>query len=92
HYPQEKADAMISHLCSLAQSRIILSFAPKTCALTILKKIGSFFPGASKATRAYLHREADVVKILEKNGFVVQRQSMTRTRFYFSRLLEAKRK
>ncbi|WP_315789357.1 magnesium protoporphyrin IX methyltransferase [Fischerella sp. JS2] len=92
HYPQEKADTMISHLCSLAQSRIILSFAPKTCALTILKKIGSFFPGPSKATRAYLHREADVVKILEKNGFVVQRQSMTRTRFYFSRLLEANRK
>ncbi|MGF1936574.1 MAG: magnesium protoporphyrin IX methyltransferase [Nostoc sp. ChiQUE02] len=92
HYPQEKADEMISHLCSLAQSRIILSFAPKTCALTILKKIGSFFPGPSKATRAYLHREADVVKILESNGFLLQRESMTRTRFYFSRLLEATRK
>ncbi|MHC5674335.1 magnesium protoporphyrin IX methyltransferase [Nostoc sp.] len=92
HYPQEKADEMISHLCSLAQSRIILSFAPKTCALSILKKIGSFFPGPSKATRAYLHREADVVKILESNGFSLQRQSMTRTRFYFSRLLEATRK
>lgn len=91
HYPQQKADEMISHLCSLAQSRIILSFAPKTCALSLLKKIGSFFPGASKATRAYLHREADVVKILQKNGFSVQRQSMTRTRFYFSRLLEATR-
>ncbi|WP_138501022.1 magnesium protoporphyrin IX methyltransferase [Nostoc sp. PA-18-2419] len=92
HYPQEKADEMISHLCSLAQSRIILSFAPKTCALTILKKIGSFFPGPSKATRAYLHREADVVRILENNGFCVQRQAMTKTRFYFSRLLEATRK
>ncbi|WP_392534696.1 magnesium protoporphyrin IX methyltransferase [Nostoc sp. C117] len=92
HYPQEKADEMISHLCSLAQSRIILSFAPKTCALTILKKIGSFFPGPSKATRAYLHREADVVKILESNGFSLQRQEMTKTRFYFSRLLEATRK
>ncbi|MFW9262660.1 Mg-protoporphyrin IX methyl transferase [Nostoc sp. KVJ20] len=92
HYPQEKADEMISHLCSLAQSRIILSFAPKTCALTILKKIGSFFPGPSKATRAYLHREADVMKILESNGFSLQRESMTRTRFYFSRLLEATRK
>ncbi|WP_071190512.1 magnesium protoporphyrin IX methyltransferase [Trichormus sp. NMC-1] len=91
HYPQEKADEMISHLCSLAQSRIILSFAPKTCFLTILKKIGSFFPGPSKATRAYLHREVDVVKILEKNGFTVQRQAMTRTRFYFSKLLEATR-
>ncbi|MDM9381522.1 magnesium protoporphyrin IX methyltransferase [Chlorogloeopsis sp. ULAP01] len=92
HYPQDKADEMISHLCSLAQSRVILSFAPKTFGLSILKKIGSFFPGASKATRAYLHRETDVVKILNKNGFSVQRQAMTRTRFYFSRLLEATRK
>ncbi len=92
HYPQEKADEMISHLCSLAQSRIILSFAPKTCALTILKKIGSFFPGPSKATRAYLHREADVVRILESNGFSLERRAMTKTRFYFSRLLEATRK
>jgi magnesium-protoporphyrin O-methyltransferase len=91
HYPQEKADEMISHLCSLAQSRIILSFAPKTFFLTILKKIGSFFPGPSKATRAYLHRERDIIKILEKNGFAVQRQAMTRTKFYFSRLLEATR-
>lgn len=91
HYPQDKAAQMISHLASLAQSRLILSFAPKTFALSLLKKIGSFFPGASKATRAYLHREADVVKILESNGFCVQRQSMTKTRFYFSRLLEATR-
>ena len=91
HYPQEKADEMISHLCFLAQSRIILSFAPKTFFLTILKKIGSFFPGPSKATRAYLHRERDIIKILEKNGFAVQRQAMTRTKFYFSRLLEATR-
>ncbi|WP_414529589.1 magnesium protoporphyrin IX methyltransferase [Nodularia chucula] len=92
HYPQEKADEMISHLCSLAESRVIMSFAPKNCALTILKKIGSFFPGPSKATRAYLHREADVVKILENNGFTVERQAMTKTRFYYSRLLEATRK
>ncbi|MFM7559890.1 magnesium protoporphyrin IX methyltransferase [Cylindrospermopsis raciborskii] len=91
HYPQEKADKMISHLCSLARSRIIISFAPKTFWLTILKKIGSFFPGPSKATRAYLHREVDVINILAKNGFKVQRKAMTRTRFYFSQLLEAAR-
>lgn len=91
HYPQDKADQMISHLSSMADSRLILSFAPKTLALSLLKKIGSFFPGASKATRAYLHREADVIKILESNGFSVQRQAMTRTRFYFSRILEATR-
>lgn len=92
HYPQNEADRMISHLASMAQSRLILSFAPKTLALSLLKKIGSFFPGASKATRAYLHREADVIKILESNGFEVQRQAMTRTQFYFSRILEATRK
>ena len=92
HYPQDKADQMISHLISMADSRLILSFAPKTLALSLLKKIGSFFPGPSKATRAYLHREADVIKILERNGFSVQRQAMTQTRFYFSKILEATRK
>ena len=92
HYPQDKAAQMISHLATLAESRLILSFAPKTFSLSILKKIGSFFPGASKATRAYLHREADIVKILESNGFTIGRQAMTSTRFYFSRLLEATRR
>ena len=92
HYPQDEADRMISHLCSMAESRLILSFAPKTFALSLLKKIGSFFPGASKATRAYLHRAADVIEILERNGFAVKRQAMTKTRFYFSRTLEATRK
>ncbi len=92
HYPQDKAAEMISHLCSLSESRIILSFAPKTLALSLLKKVGSFFPGASKATRAYLHKEADIVKFLQTNGFSIERQSMTKTRFYFSRLLEATRK
>ncbi|NEQ21047.1 MAG: magnesium protoporphyrin IX methyltransferase [Microcoleus sp. SIO2G3] len=92
HYPQDKAAQMIAHLASLAESRLILSFAPKTFALSLLKKIGSFFPGPSKATRAYLHREVDIVKILENNGFCVQRSAMTRTRFYFSRLLEATRR
>jgi magnesium-protoporphyrin O-methyltransferase len=92
HYPQDKAAEMISHLCSLGESRIILSFAPKTVALCLLKKIGSFFPGPSKATRAYLHKEADIIKFLQANGFTIERQSMTKTRFYFSRLLEATRK
>lgn len=91
HYPQDKAAAMIAHLSSLAETRLILSFAPKTCAYTLLKKIGDFFPGPSKATRAYLHRETDVVRILEENGWKIERNAMTRTRFYFSRLLEAVR-
>lgn len=92
HYPQDKAAEMIQHLSSLAESRLILSFAPKTLAYSILKKIGDFFPGPSKATRAYLHRESDVVKILEAAGWKIERNDMTKTRFYFSRLLEAVRK
>ncbi len=92
HYPQEKAADMIAHLSSLAESRLILSFAPKTCFYSFLKKVGDFFPGPSKATRAYLHREADIVKILEANGWTIARNEMTKTRFYFSRLLEAVKK
>ena len=73
----------------MASTRLILSFAPKTPCLSLLKKIGSFFPGASKATRAYLHKESDIVKILEAQGFKIERKAMTKTRFYFSRMLEA---
>ena len=91
HYPQDKAAEMIAYLSSLAESQLILSFAPKTLAYRLLKKIGDFFPGPSKATRAYLHRETDVVKILQDSGWKIERSAMTKTQFYFSRLLEAKR-
>jgi magnesium-protoporphyrin O-methyltransferase len=91
HYPQEKAMEMITHLSSLAESRLLISFAPKTLGYSLLKKIGDFFPGPSKATRAYLHREADIVKALQANGWNIERNAMTKTRFYFSRLLEATR-
>jgi magnesium-protoporphyrin O-methyltransferase len=91
HYPQEKAADMIRHLSDLAESRLMLSFAPKTLGYSLLKKIGDFFPGPSKATRAYLHREADVVNILQNLGWKIERNAMTKTRFYFSRLLEATR-
>jgi magnesium-protoporphyrin O-methyltransferase len=91
HYPQAKAAQMIEHLSSLATDRLILSFAPKTVAYTILKKIGDFFPGPSKATRAYLHREQEIVQTLKALGWVVERSAMTKTQFYFSRLLEVKR-
>ncbi|MBE9160145.1 magnesium protoporphyrin IX methyltransferase [Nodosilinea sp. LEGE 06152] len=91
HYPQDKVQAMISHLSSLAESRLIMSFAPKTVFYTLLKKVGDFFPGPSKATRAYLHREADIVKALEANGWRIERRAMTKTQFYFSRMVEAVR-
>lgn len=91
HYPQEKADDMIAHLSSLATNRIMLSFAPKTCFYATLKKVGDFFPGPSKATRAYLHRESDVVAALESHGWKIGRRSLNKAPFYFSRLIEATR-
>ena len=91
HYPTEDAAKMISHLASLAQSRLILSFAPKTLGLTMLKKIGEFFPGPSKATRAYQHKENEIIGILLDNGFHIQRKGMIGTSFYYSRIVEAVR-
>ncbi|KAG0592549.1 hypothetical protein KC19_1G261700 [Ceratodon purpureus] len=89
HYPQDKAGAMVQHLASLAENRLILSFAPYTLYYSVLKRIGELFPGPSKATRAYLHAEEDVEAALKEVGWVVKRREMTGTKFYFSRLLEA---
>ena len=47
-FVQDKANAMIKHLASLSQDRLIISFAPKTLAYTVLKRIGELFPGPSK--------------------------------------------
>ena len=80
---------MIAHLSSLAQERLILSFAPRNPFYTLLKRIGEFFPGPSKATRAYLHRESEIRAALQANGWQLQRREFTATQFYFSRLLEA---
>jgi len=91
HYPTEDAAKMIAHLASLAESRVILSFAPKTCLLFVLKKIGEFFPGPSKTTRAYQHKEADITQILQDNGFEIKRKGMTSVSFYYSKILEAVR-
>ncbi len=91
HYPTAEAKVMIGHLASLAEKRLVLSFAPKTLGLTVLKKIGELFPGPSKTTRAYQHPEAEIVQCLQENGLTVQRNGMTSTRFYYSRILEAVR-
>ena len=48
HYPQDKVDAMITHLAGLSSRRLIVSFAPKTLSYSILKRIGELFPGPSK--------------------------------------------
>ena len=41
---------MIKHLASLADERLIISFAPYTPYYAVLKRIGELFPGPSKVT------------------------------------------
>jgi magnesium-protoporphyrin O-methyltransferase len=89
HYPQSKADGMIAHLASLAENRLLLSFAPKTFYYDLLKRVGELFPGPSKATRAYLHAEADVEWALKKVGWKIRKRGLITTQFYFARLVEA---
>jgi magnesium-protoporphyrin O-methyltransferase len=88
HYPPEQAGAMIKQLSTHADQRFIVSFAPKTWYYDALKKVGEFFPGPSKTTRAYTHPEAYLVKLLAENGWKVARNDISKAPFYFSRLLE----
>jgi magnesium-protoporphyrin O-methyltransferase len=91
HYPLEDVERMLAHLSGLSRSRLLLTFAPKTPFLTVLKKIGGLFPGASKTTRAYQHREKDILAILQKLGWTLSNRAAINDKFYFARLFEAKR-
>ena len=92
HYPQQAAEAMVRHLASLSQERLILSFAPYSPLLAVLKAIGSIFPGASKATRAYPLKESGIAAAAAAAGFQpTGRRLFCSAPFYFSRLLEFQR-
>lgn len=54
-------------------------------------QVGGLFPGPSKTTRAYLHKEEDVRAALTSAGFEVKREHLTAANFYFSQLFEAVR-
>ncbi len=91
HYPQKAAEEMVRHLCGLAQERLIVSFAPYTPFLALLKRIGQLFPGPSKTTRAYTLVEKGIVNAARKSGFRVVRRKLNQAPFYFSQLIEFKR-
>ncbi len=91
HYPQEPAEQMVEHLASLAQRRLLVSFAPYTPLLAVLKRIGELFPGPSKTTRAYTLRESGIVAAAERGGFRLVRRSLNQAPFYYSRLIEFER-
>ena len=87
HYPQQPAEEMVRHLASMAEQHLIVSFAPYTPLLALLKGIGQLFPGPSRTTRAYTLKEAGIRKTAEEAGFMLKRRSLNQAPFYFSRLL-----
>ena len=88
HYPQPVAEEMVKHLCDLSKEKLIVSFAPFTPVLAILKNIGKLFPGPSKTTRAYTLRENGIIKAANAKGFTVVRKKLNQAPFYFSQLIE----
>jgi magnesium-protoporphyrin O-methyltransferase len=88
HYPVWQAQAMLRHLAGCARNRLLFSFAPKTWYYSILKQIGSMFPGASKTTRAYLHPAADMTRTLTALGWQLRQRAQISSRFYFACLLD----
>ncbi|MDX2272106.1 MAG: magnesium protoporphyrin IX methyltransferase [Cyanobacteriota bacterium] len=91
HYPEADSLRMLEKLVGLSRSRLIFSFAPSTPLLKILKKIGEFFPGPSKATRAYQHREAALVGKLSQLGWQVQQKATVNARFYYAWILDVQK-
>jgi magnesium-protoporphyrin O-methyltransferase len=91
HYPQEAAEAMVGHLAGMAEKHLIVSFAPFTPLLALLKQIGQLFPGPSRTTRAYTLREAGIVAAAAAAGFRPVRRSLNQAPFYFSRLIAFER-
>ena len=91
HYPQQPAEAMVRHLASMAENHLIVSFAPYTPLLAVLKKIGELFPGPSKTTRAYTLKEEGIVAAAAEAGFKPVRRSLNKAPFYFSRLIAFER-
>lgn len=91
HYPQPAAEEMVKHLCGLAEERLIVSFAPYTPLLALLKGIGQLFPGPSKTTRAYTLKEEGIMRAAAACGFQPVRRSLNKAPFYFSRLIDFRR-
>ena len=91
HYPQPIAEEMVKHLCDLSKESLIVSFAPYTPFLALLKNIGKMFPGPSKTTRAYTLKETGIINAAKEKGFLVVQKKLNQAPFYFSKLIEFKK-
>ncbi len=91
HYPQPAAEEMVRHLCDLSKENLIVSFAPYTPILAVLKNIGKLFPGPSRTTRAYTLKEKGIINAANEKGFTVVQKKLNQAPFYFSKLIEFKK-
>ena len=87
HYPQDAAEDMVRHLAGLSDRHLIVSFAPFTPLLAVLKQIGQLFPGPSRTTRAYTLREQGIVEAAAGAGFRPLLRLLNQAPFYYSRLI-----
>ena len=79
---------MVQYLCDLSKEKLIVSFAPYTPVLAVLKNIGKLFPGPSKTTRAYTLKEKGIINAAKERGFTVVKTKLNQAPFYFSKLIE----
>jgi magnesium-protoporphyrin O-methyltransferase len=91
HYPQAAAEEMVRHLGAMADKHLIVSFAPYTPLLALLKGIGQLFPGPSKTTRAYQLRESGITAAAAAAGFRPLQSSLNQAPFYYSQLIAYER-
>jgi len=91
HYPQAAAEEMVRHLAGLAERHLIVSFAPYTPLLALLKGIGQLFPGPSRTTRAYQLRESGITAAAAAAGFRAVNRSLLQAPFYYSQLIAFER-
>ena len=89
HYPQPVAEEMVQHLCDLSKEKLIVSFAPYTPVLAVLKNIGKLFP--SKTTRAYTLKEKGIINAAKEKGFKVVKKKLNQAPFFFSKLINSKK-
>ncbi|GJD11216.1 Magnesium protoporphyrin IX methyltransferase, chloroplastic [Galdieria sulphuraria] len=92
HYSDAQLVSLLDSLSRVAKRRMIITFAPKTFYYVLLKKIGDFFPGPSKATRAYLHEEKDILDSLQQRGWQWIRKDLVKTNFYFCQIVQLEKR
>lgn len=93
-YPTQRVLQMLTHLCSLSKSRVIISFTPKKMFDRAFLRIGNRYASRHSIPLLYTHREEVIVKALQAMGFEIARRKVLATRFnvYFCTLLEAVRR